>query len=97
VISSAHVLAHQGGWDEMLMVLVPILIFAVLLVVANRRASRIGEQQSLAGDGAGPGPGGGAGAGRDGGDVIGGGGVIGDGGGAGGGGDDGDHRGLAGP
>jgi hypothetical protein len=46
------VLAHQGGWDELLMVLVPILIFAALLVVANRRASRIGEQQSLAGDGA---------------------------------------------
>jgi hypothetical protein len=52
VISSAYVLAHQGGWDELLMVLVPILIFAGLLVVANRRASRIGEQQSLAGDGA---------------------------------------------
>ncbi len=76
------------------MVLVPILIFAVLLVVANRRASRIGEQQSLAGDsaGAGPGAGAGAGAGPEGGD-----GVTGDGGGSGGGGDDGDHRGLAGP
>jgi hypothetical protein len=86
------VLAHQGGWDEMLMVLVPILIFAVLLVVANRRASRIGEQQSLAGDSAGAGPGAGAGAGPEGGD-----GVTGGGGGSGGGGDDGDHRGLAGP
>jgi hypothetical protein len=39
------VLAHQGGWDEMLMVLVPILVFAVLLVVANRRATRIEEQR----------------------------------------------------
>ena len=38
-------LAHQGGWDEMLMVLVPILVFAVLLVVANRRATRIEEQR----------------------------------------------------
>jgi hypothetical protein len=56
VIASSPVLAHQGGWDEMLMVLVPILIFAGLLVVANRRASRIGEQQSLAADGGGPGP-----------------------------------------
>ena len=66
MISSAHVLAHQGGWDELLMVLVPILIFAGLLVVANRRASRIGEQQSLAGDGASAGAGDGAGGGIDG-------------------------------
>jgi hypothetical protein len=50
VVSLSPVLAHQGGWDEMLMVLVPIMIFAALLVVANRRASRIGEQQSLAAD-----------------------------------------------
>ena len=34
-------LAHQGGWDEVLMVLVPIAIFAGLLVVANRRANSI--------------------------------------------------------
>jgi hypothetical protein len=34
-------LAHQGGWDEVLMVLVPIAIFAGLLVVANRRANTI--------------------------------------------------------
>lgn len=33
-------LAHQGGWDEMLFVLVPIALFATLLQVANRRASR---------------------------------------------------------
>jgi hypothetical protein len=38
-------LAHQGGWDEMLMVLVPIAIFAALLVVANRRANRIEGQR----------------------------------------------------
>jgi hypothetical protein len=34
-------LAHQGGWDEILMVLVPIALFAVLLVIANRRANAI--------------------------------------------------------
>jgi hypothetical protein len=39
------VLAHQGGWDEILFVVVPIAIFAGLLVVANRRASRIEEQR----------------------------------------------------
>ena len=32
------VLAHQGGWDEMLMVAVPIGLFVVLLALANRRA-----------------------------------------------------------
>lgn len=33
-------LAHQGGWDEMLFVLVPIAIFAWLLSLANKRANR---------------------------------------------------------
>ncbi len=35
---SAAVLAHQGGWDEMLMVAAPIALFVVLLRVANARA-----------------------------------------------------------
>ena len=34
------VLAHQGGWDEMLMVLTPIAVFALLLKMANGRARR---------------------------------------------------------
>jgi hypothetical protein len=37
--------AHQGGWDEMLFVAVPIAIFAGLLVIANRRASRIEQRR----------------------------------------------------
>jgi hypothetical protein len=32
------VVAHQGGWDEALFVLVPLAIFFVLLQVAKRRA-----------------------------------------------------------
>ena len=32
------VLAHQGGWDEALMVLVPIGVLAALLTLATRRA-----------------------------------------------------------
>lgn len=32
-------LAHQGGWDEIGLVAVPIVIFAALLWVANRRAN----------------------------------------------------------
>lgn len=39
-------LAHQGGWDEILLVLVPIALFAALLVVANRRANAIEGQRS---------------------------------------------------
>lgn len=34
------VLAHQGGWDEILFVLVPIVLFAALLALANRRAGQ---------------------------------------------------------
>lgn len=39
---TAALLAHQGGWDEILLVLAPIAIFAALLVVANRRANSMG-------------------------------------------------------
>ena len=31
------VYAHQGGWDEILFVLAPLVLFAVLLVIARRR------------------------------------------------------------
>jgi hypothetical protein len=47
---TALLLAHQGGWDEMLFVAVPILIFGSLLAIANRRASRIERQQPPTGD-----------------------------------------------
>lgn len=33
-------IAHQGGWDEMALVLVPLSIIAILLTVANRRANK---------------------------------------------------------
>lgn len=39
-------LAHQGGWDEMLMVVVPVAAFAALLYGANRRASQQLEARS---------------------------------------------------
>jgi hypothetical protein len=32
-----RLLAHQGGWDEALFVLVPVAAFAALLALANRR------------------------------------------------------------
>jgi hypothetical protein len=44
----ASLLAHQGGWDEMLMVVVPVGAFAGLLYVANRRASKLGGDRGRA-------------------------------------------------
>jgi hypothetical protein len=44
-------LAHQGGWDEMAMVAVPLLLVTILLVVANRRASAELARQRGAGGG----------------------------------------------
>lgn len=38
-MSTGWILAHQGGWDEILMVLTPISLFAGLLWLANRRAN----------------------------------------------------------
>jgi len=37
----ATIFGHQGGWDEALMVLVPIGLFVGLLMIANRRAKAI--------------------------------------------------------
>ena len=37
----AWLVAHQGGWDELLFVLVPIALFGGLLAIANRRATRM--------------------------------------------------------
>jgi hypothetical protein len=34
----AMVFAHQGGWDEMLFVALPLGLFAFLLFIANRKA-----------------------------------------------------------
>ena len=33
-------LAHQGGWDEILMVAGPVVVFGLLLALARRRALR---------------------------------------------------------
>jgi len=41
-----HLLAHQGGWDEILLVVGPILVLGGLLRIANRRADRIAAEES---------------------------------------------------
>jgi hypothetical protein len=40
------VFAHQGGWDEMLMVLVPIALLVGLLRLAKRRAERAAAERA---------------------------------------------------
>lgn len=40
MVAFVGILAHQGGWDEMLMVAVPIGLFVALLWLANSRAAR---------------------------------------------------------
>ncbi len=37
----AAILGHQGGWDEALLVLVPIAVFVGLLSLAYKRAKAI--------------------------------------------------------
>jgi hypothetical protein len=39
-------LAHQGGWDEILLVLGPILLIAGLLSLAKKRVERAAAQQA---------------------------------------------------
>ena len=34
-----RVIAHEGGWDEILLVAGPLLVFAGVLFLANRRAN----------------------------------------------------------
>ena len=43
-------LAHQGGWDEALLVAAPIALFAVILWIANRRAAAAQEDEDRAGE-----------------------------------------------
>lgn len=39
-------IAHQGGWDEILMVAGPLAVFAAVLFIANRRANaKLAEAQ----------------------------------------------------
>jgi hypothetical protein len=38
---SAAILAHQGGWDEALLVLAPIVVIVIALVVVKRRVDRM--------------------------------------------------------
>ena len=39
MLVGGHLLAHQGGWDEALMVVVPVGVFASLVWIAYRRST----------------------------------------------------------
>ena len=39
------VIAHQGGWDEILLIAGPMIVIGWLLVVAKRRVDADGKQQ----------------------------------------------------
>lgn len=42
------IIAHQGSWDEAGLVVVPLLIIAALMAVANRRANRVATDRRKA-------------------------------------------------
>lgn len=43
-----NVLAHQGGWDELLFVAGPILLIVGLLAIANKRAKAVQRDRDAA-------------------------------------------------
>ena len=45
------VFAHQGGWDEMLLVLGPILVIVLLLRLARNRAMKATDEPPVEPDG----------------------------------------------
>ena len=49
-MSAAVILAHQGGWDEILLVAGPIIVIAGLLALAKRRVDRADVDRRAASD-----------------------------------------------
>ena len=48
-----QMLAHQGGWDEILLVAGPLAVFGGALMLANKRANaKLAAQAALEGDAA---------------------------------------------
>jgi cyanate permease len=52
---ASMLLAHQGGWDEILLALTPLVVVAALLWLANRRANALQAGRAAPGSGE-PGP-----------------------------------------
>jgi hypothetical protein len=47
-VQFAAIFAHQGGWDEILMVAGPVLVFSYLLWIARRPAVLMAEEEAAA-------------------------------------------------
>jgi hypothetical protein len=43
-------LAHQGGWDEAMLVLGPIVLIVLALAIVKRRVDKMGPQEPHPGD-----------------------------------------------
>ncbi len=48
--NAANLVAHQGGWDELLLIAIPIVIVIGLLAVVKRRVERAASQSQSASD-----------------------------------------------
>ena len=51
VMAVLRVLAHEGGWDEIVLVAVPVLVLAGLLFLARRRAQALADARAVDGSG----------------------------------------------
>ena len=49
-VNVAPVVAHQGGWDELLLIAIPIVIVIGLLAVVKRRVERAATQSQSVSD-----------------------------------------------
>jgi hypothetical protein len=45
-VAAMRLLAHQGGWDEILFVLAPLLLFGGLLALARKRVGEIEQDEA---------------------------------------------------
>lgn len=46
-MSTVLVLAHQGGWDEILLVAAPLAMFVLLVLLARKRARELADDPAL--------------------------------------------------
>ena len=46
MITAAAIVAHQGGWDEILLVAGPIVLIAGLLTLAKRRVDAAADDET---------------------------------------------------
>jgi hypothetical protein len=46
-VTLTPLLAHQGGWDEILLVATPVVLLALLLWRANKKAARLEKEGQL--------------------------------------------------